>query len=141
MVSAGWMRQGGCLHDRTFRSFPGGAPKKTVRTTVRLMQKLDLPLGLVSAWQGRQVPPPDPRFVDAWVMESVCPGWPVLDLNDYDSTDLLDPAWGDDEVQEHLAGPDDPRYGELWGTIGSNATGRYQNSAWGNGYLWSGTGL
>ena len=123
MVSAGWVGQGGSLHDRTFQSLPGGTPKKTVRTTVRLMQKLELPLGLVSARQGRQVPPPDPRFVDAWVMESVCPGWSVLDMNDYDPTELLDPVWGADEMKQFMAGPDDPRLRELWGTICSNATG------------------
>jgi hypothetical protein len=105
------------------RQSPMAISKKTVRTTVRLMQKLDLPLGLVAARQGRQVPPPDPRFVEAWVMESVCPGWSVLDLNDYEPADFLDSAWGDDEVNECLAGPDDPRLRELWGTICSNVTG------------------
>lgn len=119
MASAGWIGQGGSLRDRTFQV----ASKKAVRTNVRLMQKMDLPLGLVAARQGRQVPPPDPRFVDAWVMESVCPGWSVLDLNDYEPAALLDSAWGDDEVKEYLAGPDDPRFKELWGTICSNVTG------------------
>jgi hypothetical protein len=118
MVSAGWKGPSDFLN----QNGSVGRLKTTVRTTVRMMQMLDVPIGLVSAWQGRRVPAPDLRFTEAWEVDSECPGWPVLDLNDFESTELMDPSWSANDMAEYLKGPDDPRFKELLVTIFSNVT-------------------
>ena len=120
VVSAGWTPNALDVLDHTEPTLIRAPPKTTVRTTVRLLQNLAVPIALVSSWKGSKTPPPDRRFVAAWKMESVCPGWSAPDLDSFDNAVLIDPLWGAEEIRSYGTCPDDPTYGALVGTIFSN---------------------